>query len=73
MIKCNGCGFNVEPGNAVEMTEFSDTTCEKCTKCQANPDLAECYRRGFNAGLEALATSVRNIVDHSNLRKLPKS
>jgi hypothetical protein len=69
MIKCNGCGFNVEQEDVVELTEYHDSTCEMCVKCQVNPLLRECYRRGFNAGLDALSQAVQSIVIQSNLRK----
>lgn len=69
MVKCNGCGFNVEQEDVVQMTEYSETHCDKCKTCQANPLMQESYRRGFNAGLDAMAEAVKQIASQSNLRK----
>ena len=69
MILCNGCGFNVEQKDVVEYTEYDDTHCETCAECHKNPKLRESYRRGFNAGLDALAAGVIEMVTKSNLRK----
>jgi len=70
MIRCHGCGFNVEPEEVRETDEFHDR-CTTCRHCEQEPKLKESYRRGFNAGLDALSQAVMEIVAHSNLRKRP--
>lgn len=67
MIECAGCGSSVEAGDVVEMREYSTDTCERCRRCEAVPELREAYRRGFNAGLSAMARAARN--DEENLRR----
>ena len=59
----------VECEDVVEMIEYSEKTCEKCIKCKTNPDISEAYRRGFNVGLDALAKTIKQVVEQSNLRK----
>lgn len=68
MVHCNGCGFNVERDQVVELTEFVDR-CEICKKCEAEPLLRESYRRGFNAGLDAMSKIVDAALARSDLRK----
>ena len=70
MIRCRSCGFNVEPKEVRETDELSDN-CVTCRYCEQEPKLKEAYRRGFNAGLDALSQAVIKIVAHSNLRKPP--
>jgi len=70
MIHCNGCGFNVEPYDAREPTDWLTAThCETCRECEAEPRLRESYRRGFNAGLDRMAEAVTRIAKDSGLRK----
>jgi hypothetical protein len=68
MVKCRGCGFNVEQRDVQDWGEFN-IGCERCARC--TPDVREAYRRGFNAGLDALAESVVRAVKDSNPRKRP--
>jgi hypothetical protein len=74
MIHCNGCGFNVEPYDTRQETGGwkQDFTCESCKLCEAEPRLRECYRRGFNAGLDAMAKAVADVAQNSALRKWPR-
>lgn len=69
MVRCDGCGFHVEHYDVVTAAEGTDERCEECAKCRATPALRESYRRGFNAGLDAMADAVRNVAEKSNLRK----
>jgi hypothetical protein len=73
MVRCNGCGFNVEREDVVESSReesmYAAVDCETCANCHKEPKLKEAYRRGFNAGLDALAKAVEDIVQKSNLRK----
>ena len=71
MVKCIGCGFNVETYEVYEYVENSSENCVICKNCKNEPKLKESYRRGFNAGLEAMKKAVVQIVDQSNLRKFP--
>lgn len=77
MIKCVGCGFNVEREQVVEwgegpanMVVEDRTLCDRCSRC--TPDVREAYRRGFNAGLDAMADSAIHTAKYSNLRKRPE-
>ena len=72
MIKCDGCGFSVERKRVQEWGDQNAnpahwTTCTRCARC--TPDVREAYRRGFNAGLDAMAAAVDGVAKHSNLRK----
>jgi hypothetical protein len=69
MVKCRGCGFNVEREDAYDVDPDRPDACTRCAKCRANPDMRESYRRGFNAGLDAMADAVEHAAKHSNLRK----
>lgn len=69
MVFCDGCGFHAEPEDVVTYDEHSDERCLVCLKCQATPALRESYRRGFNAGLDAMAEAVRHAASTSNLRR----
>jgi hypothetical protein len=69
MVHCDGCGFNVEPRDVREREESWDQNCSRCRKCTECPELREAYRRGFNAGLDALKEAVVSVVEKSNLRK----
>jgi len=77
MVLCQGCGFNVEPEDVREIDADAMAfgaerlACLTCRKCTEVPDLRESYRRGFNAGLDALKRVVIDTVDKSNLRKRP--
>lgn len=74
MIRCLGCGFNVEREEVRERDVHynrQDDDCIICRHCEQEPKLRESYRRGFNAGLDALSQAVMQIVAHSNLRKPP--
>lgn len=51
MVKCVGCGFNVEHEQVVEWGD--EASCPRpCRRCSAHctPDVRESYRRGFNEG-----------------------
>ena len=76
MVKCHGCGFNVEQEDVRDWGTVLDANghtvenaCETCAKCEAVPDLREAYRRGFNAGLDALGAAFQDIITTNNLRK----
>lgn len=75
MIHCNGCGFNVERKDSREFTEYDDPgytrdCCDACAKCTDIPELREAYRRGFNAGVDAMAKAVVGVIEKKNeLRK----
>jgi hypothetical protein len=71
MVRCVGCGFNAEPKDVVEREEYGDRAMT-CVLCKAEPRLKESYRRGFNAGLDALERAVVGIVKDSGLRKKPQ-
>ncbi len=71
MVYCNGCGFHVERKQVVEWTEYTGDQCDLCAKCEAQPLLRESYRRGFNAGLDAMVKAMVDTAAHSNLRKCP--
>lgn len=70
MISCSGCGFHVEREDVVEWVEYSENAAT-CKLCKAEPRLKESYRRGFNAGLDAMERAVTSIVRTSGLRKRP--
>ncbi len=70
MYLCKGCGFHVEKEDVVEETEYSDDAVT-CKLCKAEPRLKESYRRGFNAGLDAMERAVVGIVRDLALRKRP--
>ncbi len=65
---CGGCGFHIEPEDVVETAEYSDS-CLTCKLCQKEPRLKESYRRGYNAGLDAMSRAVKDIAENSGLRK----
>lgn len=65
MVRCTGCGFNVEREDAREYVEYSSDLAITCKLCEHEPRLKESYRRGFNAGLDALKAAV----DKVDLRK----
>lgn len=69
MVRCDGCGFHVERRDAYGIMEADKSVCERCVKCDGLPDMRESYRRGFNAGLDAMAAAVKGIAENSNLRK----
>jgi hypothetical protein len=70
MVKCRGCGFNVETDEVrQEDPDSMDRMCLRCVKCHDKPDMRESYRRGFNAGLDAMADAVMHTAKHSALRK----
>lgn len=69
MVQCDGCGHFAEVDDVVEYVEHSDEKCLRCTRCERHPELRESYRRGFNAGLDALAEAVKIAVQGSNLRR----
>jgi len=70
MHLCTGCGFHVEKEDVIECDEYSDRVI-RCKLCKAEPRLRESYRRGFNAGLDAMERAVVGIVRESGLRKRP--
>lgn len=57
MFRCDGCGFNVERKDAYGII---GSACGRCVRCDGVPDMRESYRRGFNAGLQAMAMAVRD-------------
>jgi hypothetical protein len=69
MIQCHGCGFHVEPEDVRELAEYTTDRCLTCKNCELEPRLKESYRRGFNAGLDALAKAVVHTAQYSGLRK----
>ncbi len=74
MVKCSGCGFHVEQREVLDWDEGDHTTPEHRTSCgrcstHCTPDVREAYRRGFNAGLDAMAESVVHTAKNSALRK----
>jgi hypothetical protein len=70
MVLCLGCGFHCEEEDVREYAEYGDC-CVTCKQCELEPRLKESYRRGFNAGLDALTAAVTDIVKNSRLRKRP--
>ena len=64
MVKCYGCGFNVEKEDAREGLKRGygpyPPECTTCVKCEACPDMRESYRRGFKAGVEDVKRRVRD-------------
>lgn len=59
MIKCLGCGFNREPHTVTEFDLNDDrASSRRCDMCRRIPDLVEAYRRGFNAGVEAVRVTL---------------
>lgn len=76
MVKCEGCGFNVEYWDVVEYPETlssaPQTTCLRCATCEAHPKMRESYRRGYNAGLDAAVRALTNAVSNTNLRRHPE-
>jgi len=76
MIRCTGCGFHAEREDVVEWSdtlEADPRTCLTCPKCLAHPEMKESYRRGFNAGIDALKEIVTRAVENRNVRKPPRS
>jgi hypothetical protein len=74
MAQCLGCGFYTEQEDVVRANDFHMPPyreCLECRRCKETPTLRESYRRGFNAGLDALKEAVVSTVEKSNLRKLP--
>lgn len=72
MVLCTACGFHVEYENVITRDQDApapDETCLRCIECSKVPKLREAYRRGFNAGLDALKDAVVSTVEKSNLRK----
>lgn len=49
MPLCLGCGFH---------NEAVDSFGHECIRCRAEPLLRESYRRGFNAGVEAMRSTL---------------
>jgi len=71
MVRCNGCGFNVEEeqvrpvGSQVGGTPcVPERQCSECIYCVAEPKMRESYRRGFNAGMNAMADAASYAVAH---------
>jgi hypothetical protein len=61
MVKCRGCGFNVEQAHVLEWG--SESECPRASlRCSAHctQDVREAYRRGFNEGLDAMARTVED-------------
>jgi hypothetical protein len=76
MIHCTGCGFYAEREDVVEWPDTLEArprTCLTCLRCRANPEMKESYRRGFNAGLDALKEIIVNAVGNANVRKPARS
>lgn len=68
MALCGGCGFHVELEDVRERDEHDDE-CLTCVLCEAEPRMKESYRRGFNAGLDAMKDAVVQVAEKSNLRR----
>jgi hypothetical protein len=69
MVKCIGCGFNVEREDArgevstgYNNSGFQKEECATCVKCVASPDIRKSYRRGFDAGVESMRQQVASII-----------
>ena len=67
MIYCRGCGFNVEREDV--RSDISVAECTRCHICATSPKIRESHRRGFNAGLEAMAKAMTHAAHHSGLRR----
>lgn len=70
MISCLGCGFGREIEDARSIIIKSDDldikdTCGQCKFCLENPILKECYRRGYNDGIDAMTDVLRTVVGNS--------
>ena len=68
-VRCEGCGFDVEVERVVLYQEYTDEVCDRCVDCDENPRLRESYRRGFNAGLDAMVEAMTRTARDSNLRR----
>lgn len=71
MIHCEGCGLFVLAVDAIRIDPDHPNFCDACTSCTRFPVTREAYRRGFNEGLDKLAQAVMDMVEKSNLRKMP--
>lgn len=72
MVKCLGCGFNVEREDArtgLDTDHYSRPACDTCTKCEACPDMRESYRRGFNAGIDEAKRGVEVAIGRMKRRE----
>lgn len=49
MPLCLGCGFH---------NEAEDSFGHECIRCRAVPEMRESYRRGFNAGVDAMRSTM---------------
>ena len=72
MVLCRGCGFNVERQDVISWPDLHPTIgfltlCTRCKRC--TPDVREAHRRGFNAGLAAMAQAVRERTELGNLHR----
>jgi len=72
MVLCHGCGLNVERQDVISWpgphpTLGFLTSCTRCTRC--TPDVREAHRRGFNAGLAAMAQAVRERTEQGDLHR----
>ena len=71
MVKCDGCGFNVEHEDVTTLAEQTlPGHCDTCTRCHGIPYVREAYRRGFNDGVNKMAEAVVGVIEKKNeLRK----
>jgi hypothetical protein len=71
-VKCEGCGLHVERQEVLDWGQEHVAIehragCERCVRC--TPDVRAAFRRGFNAGLDAMAKAAHDVATRSNLRK----
>lgn len=71
LIKCLGCGFNVEEED-VGPAGHDKETCETCKRCEACPDMRESFRRGFNEGVNSVRSIILDIKYPHRLPQPPK-
>lgn len=73
IVRCDGCGSSVEREQVVNYGDHpydgkpdNNYHCDSCTGCTENPKLREAYRRGFNAGVDAMAEAVVGVIEKKN-------
>jgi hypothetical protein len=72
MVKCQGCGFNVETEDARKNFKpgygHYRPECDTCIKCEACPDMRESYRRGHNAGVAEVRQRIESVMSNMKPR-----